>query len=81
MKKQPLSVFSDPAALTDEIDRLCAKNKNLREALANMIDLAEYWFNATDRRGMSESEYKTWHALSYGSNSYRKAREMLKDKE
>ncbi len=37
MAKKPLTVFSDPAALTDEIDRLRAENERLRAREENAV--------------------------------------------
>lgn len=50
----------------------------LAEALRNMVELAEYWFNREDRRGFSADQYRTWHALGFGSNTVLNAREALR---
>ena len=50
---------------------------DLLEALRQSVDLAEYWFLREDRRNLSESEHKTWHALGYGSSAYKAARAAI----
>ncbi len=57
-----------------ENERLHAVNAELLEALRQSADLAEYWFLREDRRNLSDSEYKTWHSLGYGSSAYKAAR-------
>jgi hypothetical protein len=49
----------------------------LRDALRDMKDLAEFWINRQERRGMSNYEYRTWHQLGYGSNAMQRARAIL----
>jgi hypothetical protein len=56
-----------------ELRRLHSVNAELLEALRQSADLAEYWFLREDRRNLSESEHKTWHALGYGSSAYKAA--------
>jgi hypothetical protein len=65
----------------DELRRLHAVNAELLEALRQSADLAEYWFLREDRRNLSESEHKTWHALGYGSSAYKAARAAIKKAE
>lgn len=47
------------------------------EALPQLQDLAEWWIRQGLRPHMSESEYKTWHALGYGSKAMTNARQAL----
>jgi hypothetical protein len=68
--------FADENTLK-RIAALEAENRGLRRVLGKMIDLAEYWFAREDRRGMSEEEFKIWHALGHGSNVMREARAAL----
>ena len=67
-------VLLDAAA---ELRRLHSVNAELLEALRQSADLAEYWFLREDRRNLSESEHKTWHALGYGSSAYKAARAAI----
>jgi hypothetical protein len=60
-----------------ELRRLHSVNAELLEALRQSADLAEYWFLREDRRNLSESEHKTWHALGYGSSAYKAARAAI----
>jgi hypothetical protein len=60
-----------------KLRRLHAVNAELLEALRQSVDLAEYWFLREDRRNLSESEHKTWHALGYGSSAYKAARAAI----
>lgn len=53
------------------------KIERLHGLLTAMVDLAEYWFNREDRRGMGEQRYRDWHSLGYGSTAYRNARAAL----
>ena len=48
-----------------------------RELLERVCDLCEYWFTRESRTGMSESEYKTWRALGFGSKAYTELRALL----
>lgn len=50
-----------------------------RELLERVRDLCEYWFTRESRAGMSESEYKTWHALGFGSSAYTELRALLSE--
>jgi hypothetical protein len=68
-----ISCQVDKRAAT-ELRRLYAENADLLEALRQSADLAEYWFLREDRRNLSDSEYKTWHSLGYGSSAYKAAR-------
>ena len=65
--------------MADELTRLRAEVEALRLALRKTVDMAEYWINRENRRGMSESDFKTWHALGYGSNAMKAARAALKE--
>ncbi len=71
---------SDAGELLDaaaKLRRLHSVNAELLEALRQSVDLAEYWFLREDRRNLSESEHKTWHALGYGSSAYKAARAAI----
>lgn len=61
----------------NERDALRAEVERLRSVLKRTVDLAEFWITREDTRGLSESEYKTWHALGYGSNAMKDARAAL----
>ena len=50
-----------------------------RELLEHVKDLCDYWFTRENRSGMSESEYKTWHSLGFGSKAYTELRAMLSE--
>lgn len=57
-----------------EIESLKAERDTLRGILCRMVQLAEFWINREDIRGYSARQYKTWHALGYGSSTMRAAR-------
>ncbi len=68
-------------AVVREREKLREVNAELLEALRQSADLAEYWFLRGDRRNLSESEHKTWHALGYGSSAYKAARAAIEKAE
>lgn len=47
------------------------------DLLERLRDLSEYWFSRESRASMSETEYKTWHALGFGSSAYNELRALL----
>lgn len=68
----------------EEIMTICAAGAEserqlheAREALREMKELAEFWINREDRRGMCESAWKTWRALGHGSKAMLRARAVL----
>lgn len=69
-----LGVYDDAA---DAIESLQAQLAEALEILQETYLLADWWINRTDLRGMSENDYKTWHALGYSSKAYRSARAFL----
>ena len=56
-----------------------AEVERLRFVLRGTVELAEFWINREDLRGISESEWKTWHALGHGSHAMAAARAALKE--
>lgn len=48
-----------------------------RELLGGLRELCEYWFTREDTRGISESDFKTWHALGFGSKAFTELRALL----
>jgi hypothetical protein len=50
----------------------------LEDLLRDAVDALEYWFNRENMNGISEQDYKMWHALGYGSRSYRNAKAALR---
>ncbi len=54
----------------DKAEYLLARNALLCEALRIMRENAEYWALRNKSPVMSEGDFKTWHALSYGSNAW-----------
>ena len=55
----------------EEITQLRSERNRVRLMMARLLDLAEYWINREDRRGMSEQSYRTWMSLGFQSNAYR----------
>ena len=53
-----------------DYNALLARNALLCEALRIMRENAEYWALRNKSPVMSEGDFKTWHALSYGSNAW-----------
>lgn len=49
--------------------------QRLRQTLRDLMDLAEHWFIREGRRNMSESEYRNWHSMSFGSKAYQDAKQ------
>ena len=81
-QQKPVSMFMDEVSdFARQLEReLAAARKDAercRSALSKLIDLAEYWFNREDRRGYSEQQFKSWHALGHGSNTMRDARAAM----
>ena len=82
-RRNPPPSFSRPPAppappkAQPEIERLKAERDALLVILCRMVDLAEFWINREDRREYSEQQYKTWHALGYGSSTMRDARAAI----
>jgi hypothetical protein len=64
-------------AETEQIAKLKAENKVLREALKTAKDLAEYWINRTDTCGMGKTDYELWLATGHQSASMAKINEAL----
>ena len=60
-----------------ERNALLARNALLCEALRIMRENAEYWALRNKSPVMSEGDFKTWHALSYGSNAWLGAHAVL----
>lgn len=52
-----------------------AEIERLRQTLRDLMDLAEYWFIKGAGRDMSESEYRNWRSMSYGSKAYQDAKQ------
>ena len=52
-----------------------AEIERLRQMLRNLMDIAEYWFIKGAERDMSESEYRNWRSMSYGSEAYQDAKQ------
>ena len=52
-----------------------AEIKRLRQMLRNLMGVAEYWFIKVAGRDMSESEYRNWHSMSFGSKAYQNAKQ------
>lgn len=48
--------------------------------LLDLCNLQEFWFNRALKPGMSESDYKIWHATGYGSNSHKKLCAIIREK-
>ena len=49
----------------------------LRETLKVAKDLAEFWINRTDTRGMGETDYEIWLAIGHHSKSMGKINAAL----
>jgi hypothetical protein len=54
-----------------------AEHAVLREALAGMIEMAEFWINREDIRGATEDRYNLWLALGHRSDAMVKAKAAL----
>jgi len=69
-----------PIGTAARLTQLEAEVERLRALLKSTVDLAEYWINREERRGMSEGEWRTWHSLGYGSNTMISAHALLAEK-
>lgn len=49
----------------------------LTEALAGVVDLAEFWIGRGMEPDMSEERYRIWTALGYHSHKLRSAKALL----
>jgi hypothetical protein len=70
--------------LDEALDRLEGQEKRIAELKADlqrMIELAEFWILRENRENYSDSEWKTWHSLGFGSNAMQSARTALKEKQ
>ena len=79
LPKMPDSMFYADwrAYYYDSAKALEARNALLCEALRIMRENAEYWALRNKSPVMSEGDFKTWHALSYGSNAWLGAHAVL----
>ncbi len=66
-----------PIGTAARLAELEAEVERLRALLKSTVELAEYWINREERKGMSEGEWRTWHSLGYGSNTMISARAEL----
>jgi hypothetical protein len=55
--------------------------EKLKTLLKDTLSLAEFWITREDRSGLSDEAYRTWHALGFGSKTYRRAKSALNRKE
>lgn len=47
--------------------------------LIEVRDTLMYWIDREDRRGMTETEFRSWRALGYGSKAMTALRAMIAD--
>lgn len=60
-----------------ELVAALARIDALTEALAGVVDLAEFWIGRGMEPDMSEERYRIWTALGYHSHKLRSAKALL----